>query len=148
MSTQTEATFASDAARELAAEHPDVELPERGSGSGGTLTKADVAKAVADQEPDSAQAPKVIAHGKPILTSGSGGPVVHELGALLAELGYESSVSRGENPFAIVDPSVLEAVQAFRRDHDVAEAVESFPEADRDRYVGPVTWQALLDATS
>jgi hypothetical protein len=97
-------------------------------------------------------APIVVDHGMPILTSGSGGPEVHELGRLLAGLGYETSVSRGENPFGILDPTVLAAVERFRQDYGVEEDPTGFGgnhDAGRvtaRNHVGPWTWEALIRA--
>lgn len=61
----------------------------------------------------------VITHPYPILTHGSSHQCVHELGRKLADLGYPSSVSRGENPFGTVDASLMTAVAAFRAHHGV-----------------------------
>jgi hypothetical protein len=169
-----EREFASDEARELAEQHPDLKLPAKGSAAEGKLNVSDVRKAVAEANPDADAAsssssrrgwgskgydgkqpwedggPKhePIVHGKPQLTSGSDGQAVIELGARLNALGYESSLSRGENPFAILDESVLDAVRAFRRDHGVREDPRGYTsESDADNHVGPFTWEALLAAT-
>lgn len=90
--------------------------------------------------------------GKPILSGGSAGPAVFELGRLLAEAGFETSISRGENAYGVYDASVQAAVDAFRADYDVEEDAAAFGAGDQGRrtaaaVVGPATWAALLDAT-
>lgn len=91
----------------------------------------------------------VIDHRMPTLASGSDGPAVLELGARLAKLGYESSVSRGENPFAILDPTLLDAVRDFRADFGVHDDYRTFADPDdAANHVGPFTWEALLRATA
>jgi hypothetical protein len=88
-------------------------------------------------------------HDKPILTSGSGGPAVFQLCNALNELGYETSVSRGENPYGIVDGSVATAVQQFRADRGVEEDAAAFGGEDLAKsHIGPATWIALRDAIS
>lgn len=92
-------------------------------------------------------------HGRPILVSGSAGPEVLDLSQRLAALGYDSSTTRGENPFLHVDQSVLAAVEQFRRDYDVQEDPEAFggdnPEGRRlaQAHIGPLTWAALIRAS-
>jgi peptidoglycan hydrolase-like protein with peptidoglycan-binding domain len=82
-----------------------------------------------------------------MLTSGSSNPAVDTLGRQLAELGYPNSVSRGENPYNIVDASVLDAVNAFRRDHGgLVEPNTPGPPEQASNWIGPVTWQAVRDA--
>lgn len=89
-------------------------------------------------------APIVLTHSHPILTSGSGGVEVAELCQQLARLGYKTSVSRGENPFATLDPSVMAAVNQFRDDYGVREDPDGFGgEAAARNHVGPYTWEAL-----
>jgi hypothetical protein len=85
---------------------------------------------------------------KPILTSGSGGEPVNELASLLHELGYQTSISRGENSFSILDDSIMGAVQRFRSEHGVEEDPSGFRDrAEAASHVGPWTWEALLRAT-
>jgi hypothetical protein len=60
-----------------------------------------------------------VTHHVPQLTSGSAHPVVHELGRKLGELGFDNSVSRGENPFGSVDNTILSAVNSFRQHYGV-----------------------------
>jgi hypothetical protein len=98
--------------------------------------------------PDSVS-PIVPAHGRPPLTSLSVGDGVRELGMLLAELGYDNSVSRGQNPFAVFDESIAAAVDAFRRDYDVEEDPSQFPRdsrANAQSHVLAWTWEGLLRA--
>ena len=95
--------------------------------------------------------PIVPAHGRPVLTGGSVGPDVIELGVLLGLLGYDNSVSRGENPQGVYDDSIDAAVEGFRRDYDVQEDPSQFA---RDRannarsHVAAWTWEAVLRAAS
>lgn len=89
-------------------------------------------------------------HGRPVLTSGSGGPSVAELGRLLGKLGYENSVSRGQNPFSVLYPDLMAAVEQFRRDYDIAEDPTGFGgdnpagQHEAQKHVGPWTWAAIL----
>jgi hypothetical protein len=98
--------------------------------------------------------PIVVRHNLPILTSGSGGPEVTELCRRLHSLGYETSVSRGENYFATVDQSVMDAVRTFRRDYGVREDPSGFgasggdPAQLADNHIGPWTWEALIRASA
>jgi hypothetical protein len=86
--------------------------------------------------------------GKPTLSSGSGGVPVAELASLLHELGYETSVSRGENSFSILDGSIMAAVDQFRSEYGVEEDPSGFrSRAEAATHVGPWTWEALLRAT-
>ncbi len=178
MSTETEPKFASDSARELAAENPKIELPKTGSAKDKSINSADVRLAIAklegdakpvDQDEDAKKSskssgfgslnykgkqpwedggPKVaITHQLPTLSSGSDGPAVLELGSKLAKLGYETSLSRGENPFGVLDASVLTAVKDFRRDYGISEDPSGYPvPTDAGNHVGPYTWEALLGA--
>ena len=90
----------------------------------------------------------VISHDCPILTSGSSHPMVHELGRKLGDLGFENSVSRGENPFGAVDQSVLDAVRHFRRQYGVAPDASGFDGDARkaDAHLDPWTVEAILRA--
>lgn len=102
-------------------------------------------------------APIVVDHGRPILTSGSidvgPGPAiagaVTELGQLLGLLGYPNSVTRGTNPFGVVDDSILGAVEKFRDDYDVREDPSSWSRngrANAESHIGPWTWEGILRA--
>lgn len=94
--------------------------------------------------------PIVIRHQCPTLTSGAAGPLVAELAQRLAELGYESSISRGENAWAVLDHSVMGAVQAFRHAYGVEEDPTPWGGRTPDAisraaaHVGPYTWEALI----
>jgi hypothetical protein len=81
-----------------------------------------------------------------VLTSGSAHVDVHTLGSILADRGYATSVSRGENAFGIVDESVLTAVAALRNAEQIAEedAVPGVPPHERARWIGPNLWDALV----
>jgi hypothetical protein len=88
--------------------------------------------------------------GLPLLTHGSQGPEVRELGQRLGELGYENSVTRGANPYGVYDDSVHAAVEGFRRDYDVAEDPSAFvrdPKAQSASHTGPWTQEAILRAS-
>lgn len=93
-----------------------------------------------------------IAHSRPTLSSGSADPAVVELAGQLHDLGYESSISQGENPFHLVDGSVLAAVRQFRRDYGVQEDPTGFGgdndhgRAVADNHIGPWTWEAIARA--
>jgi hypothetical protein len=101
---------------------------------------------------EQADLPVVPDHGRPVISSGSGGPEVRELGRLLGKLGYESTVTRGENPFDIADPSVMAAAQAFCRDYDVTEDPSAFGgdnPTGRDvaaNHIGTWVWEAIIRA--
>lgn len=93
-----------------------------------------------------------VTHTHPILTSGSADPVVHDLGRKLGQLGYPNSVSRGENPFGVVDQTVLNAVETFRQQYGVQEDPSPFGgKTDHGRrlaaaHIGPWTTEAILRA--
>jgi hypothetical protein len=78
-------------------------------------------KAAADLDPgaDNTVSPIVIAHKVPNLTFGSADQSVHELGRMLGAIGFPNSVSRGENPFGAVDPTVMAALVGFRNKYGV-----------------------------
>lgn len=91
---------------------------------------------------------EVTAH--PMLTSGSADvPAVTDLGRRLTELGFENSVSRGENPFGIVDESIIAAVVQFRRQYGVREPADGFggDQVEADRHIGPWTATAIVRAS-
>jgi peptidoglycan hydrolase-like protein with peptidoglycan-binding domain len=90
--------------------------------------------------------------GLELLTYGSQGPAVRDLAVRLGELGYSNSISRGsvDNAFNVYDESVASAVEAFRRDYDVAEDPSQFgrdPRASAISHVGPWTTEAILRAS-
>lgn len=87
------------------------------------------------------------AEGMPILASGSAGASVTRLCQQLAKAGFETPVSRGENPLAVLGAGELTAVQAFRRERGVSEDPSAFSggAVQAERCVGPWTWTALLE---
>lgn len=89
-----------------------------------------------------------VSHSLPILTSGSAHECVHDLGRKLAELGFENSVSAGENPFGTVDRSVLDAVRSFRRRYGVRPDPSGFGSDERlaEAHIDPWTAEAILRA--
>lgn len=95
------------------------------------------------------EADQVFAHERPVLSSGSAGGHVVELVHLLAELGYPCALTEGTNPFCILGPSELAAVESFRRDYGVREDPTAYPTDSETRtHVGPWTWEALYRATA
>lgn len=84
--------------------------------------------------------------GLPILSVGSFDPIVPELCAKLAELGYETPTSRGENPHAIIGKEEMQAARQFRRDHDVTDDPDAFAMDEADQHIGPWTIEAILSA--
>jgi peptidoglycan hydrolase-like protein with peptidoglycan-binding domain len=84
--------------------------------------------------------------GLPILSVGSSDPVVPGLFAKLAELGYDTPTSRGENPHAVVGAEELQAARQFRRDHDVTDDADAFEHGEADQHIGPWTIEAILAA--
>jgi peptidoglycan hydrolase-like protein with peptidoglycan-binding domain len=96
-------------------------------------------------QPWEADNPPALTQNHLMVSSGSAGPEVVELSALLAHLGYGTSISNGQNPHAIYDTGVSEAVAAFCRDF----GVEEDPQVRRARTedtVGPWIWEALVRA--
>jgi hypothetical protein len=154
---------ASPRAQELADEL-DVDLAEvEGSGKEGAITADDVREAAGVEASSSTSGwatkgysgeqpwddASELNHSQPVLVSGSAGPEVAELCTRLRHLGYESDYSRGDNPFSVLSPSVLAAVDAFRRDYGVAEDHRGYPggEAQAAIMVGPWTWEAVIRAS-
>lgn len=89
--------------------------------------------------------------GLPMLAQGSQGPEVRRIAVALGELGYSNSISRGsiDNAYNVVDDSVLAAIEAFRRDYNVAEDPSQFPrdpQANAASHIGPWTQEAILRA--
>jgi len=166
MPTATQTPFASDRAQEVATElgvsaeqlagvKPSsdngytVDDVRKAGGSGDASSSGWPSKGGKGKQPWEHGDTLVLAHGRPTLSSGSDGPAVADLATRLASLGYESSFSRGENHFGIVDESVLGAAQSFRRDYGVLEDPSGFPggEPEAANHVGPWTWEALLRVT-
>jgi hypothetical protein len=103
------------------------------------------------QLPDDERPP--VSHSQPLLASGSAGPAVNELCSRLLTLGYETSFAVGENPFGVVDATVLAAVKQFRGDFGVDEDPSPFGgETDEglrtaSNHIGPWTWEAIIRAS-
>lgn len=76
---------------------------------------------------------------EPVLVAGDAGEAVRELCRKLAAAGHETAVHRGETD-AVLSNDVYEAVQKFRRQHDVE---DELTEGDRLAVIGPATWAAL-----
>lgn len=96
-------------------------------------------------QPWEADNPPELTHDHGLLASGAAGAEVVELAALLAALGYETQISRGQNPHAIFGDSERAAVNQFRADYNVQEAPEVIA-ATIPSVVGPWTWEALHSA--
>ncbi len=96
-------------------------------------------------QPWEADNPPALTQNHLMLSSGSAGEVVVELAALLAHLGYGTTISAGRNPHAIYDAGVSDAVRAFCADYGVSEdpRVRSARTPDT---VGPWIWEALVRA--
>lgn len=98
-------------------------------------------------QPWEASNPPELTHDKGLLTSGEAGDDVVELCQLLANLGIETSTSRGENPHGIFDDSVRAGVEAFRAQYGVKEDPQVVA-ATIAAVVGPWTWEALSRAAA
>jgi hypothetical protein len=90
--------------------------------------------------------------GLPVLASGSADPAAHELFDALDRLGYETPISRGENPVGVIGPEEMQAVRQFRADYGVQEDPSPWggdnDEARRQAsaFIGPWTAEAILRA--
>lgn len=119
------------------------------------LNALGLSQAAAELEPGAPNtvAPVVIEHSYPILVSGSSDPSVQELGRRLAKLGYANSVSRGENPFGVVDETIMAAVHGFRQTYNVQEDPSGFGgdipygRQRAESHIGPWTWEAIVRAS-
>jgi hypothetical protein len=87
--------------------------------------------------------PPAIMHDRRILISGSAGDEVLELCACLGRLGYETSVSRGENALAVFGAAERTAVGRFRTDYGIEEDPAIISATTPDA-VGAWTWEALF----
>lgn len=96
-------------------------------------------------QPWEAENPPALTQNHLMVSSGSAGPEVVAIAALLAHLGYGTSISAGENPHAIYDTGVSEAVRKFCVDYGVAEDPQ-VRAARTDDTVGPWLWEALVRA--
>jgi len=93
-------------------------------------------------QPWEAENPPTITHDRRMLTSGTNGPEVAELGALLGVIGYPNPITAGQNPHAIYDTELAAAVRQFCSEFGVSEdpAIVAAMTAD---VVGPWIWEAL-----
>ncbi|HWW67813.1 MAG TPA: hypothetical protein VNY83_07485 [Solirubrobacterales bacterium] len=89
--------------------------------------------------------PPALTQNHLMLSSGSAGEEVVELAALLAHLSYGTSISAGQNPHAIYDSGVSDAVRAFCADYGVTEDPQVRAARTEDT-VGPWLWEALVRA--
>ena len=94
------------------------------------------------QDPDSGITPRA---GLPVLASGSADPAAPVIFAALARLGYDTPITRGENPVGVIGPEELAAVRAFRADYGVQEDPDAIV-GTPDSVVGPWTAEAILRA--
>ena len=86
--------------------------------------------------------PPALTHDRGLVCSGTAGDIVLELAMMLAHLGYQTSISRGENVHAIYGGAEREAVAAFHRDYGIQED-PAIIQASTPDVVGPWTWEAL-----
>jgi hypothetical protein len=110
----------------------------------------DLAELGIDPRDEDARTPVQPRAGLPLLTSGSQGVEVRELGQRLGELGYPNSVTRGENPYGVYDQSIHDAVESFRRDYDVREDPSAFIRDGKTQsatHTGPWTQEAIIRAS-
>jgi hypothetical protein len=96
-------------------------------------------------QPWEAENPPALTQNHLMLSSGGAGDEVVELAALLAHLGYGTSISAGQNPHAIYDSGVSDAVRAFCADYGVTEDPQ-VRQARTEDTVGPWIWEALVRA--
>jgi hypothetical protein len=96
-------------------------------------------------QPWEAENPPALTQNHLMVSSGSAGEVVVELAALLAHLGYGTTISAGQNPHAIYDTGVSDAVRSFCADYGVTEDPQVRSARTEDT-VGPWIWEALVRA--
>lgn len=90
--------------------------------------------------------------GLPLLVNGSADAAAAPLFSALAELGYPTPISRGENPFHVIGQEEMAAVRQFRRDYGVREDPSPFGgdnlggNSVADTHIGPWTGEAILRA--
>lgn len=95
--------------------------------------------------------PIVPIHGRPLLGPLTADPSVFELGALLAELGIETSVSQGTNPNGVFDESMINGVERFREAYHVEEDPSQWPTRGAENarvHCGAWTWEAIFRAVA
>jgi hypothetical protein len=83
-----------------------------------------------------------LAVGYPTLSSGSVDTAVVELTTWLQREGVDVPITN------TVTPDVMQAVVNYRRDRGIEDDAESIPggERNRDNYIGPDTWAAMVKA--
>lgn len=86
-----------------------------------------------------------LTQNKLMVSAGSAGPEVVELASLLGALGYSTTITTGQNPHAIYDTGVSDAVRAFCNDYGVSEDPKVLQARTADT-VGPWIWEALVRA--
>jgi peptidoglycan hydrolase-like protein with peptidoglycan-binding domain len=96
-------------------------------------------------QPWEADNPPALTQDHLMISAGSAGPEVVELAALLAHLGYGSTITTGDNPHAIYDTGVSDAVRAFCMEYGVQEDPKVRAARTEDT-VGPWIWEALTRA--
>jgi peptidoglycan hydrolase-like protein with peptidoglycan-binding domain len=96
-------------------------------------------------QPWEAENPPSLTQNHLMLSSGSAGPEVVELAALLAHLGFGTNISAGQNPHAIYDTGVSAGVREFCAVYGVAEDPQVIQARTPDT-VGPWIWEALVRA--
>lgn len=142
MSPVTEVN-ATDRAVELADEL-DVDLSTvEGTGTGGRIGADDVRAAASSSS--AAAGVDFDVHRCPPLVSGSAGPEVRELAALLNAAGHEVELG----PFSVLDAGVLAAVKAFRAAQGIEPDPEHVPDGNETSAANTVTaadWIALYGA--
>jgi peptidoglycan hydrolase-like protein with peptidoglycan-binding domain len=80
----------------------------------------------------------------------SQGADVLDLAQRLAALGYPSTISKGVNPYNVLDESVIGAVRSFRRDYGVRDDPSGYsrdPDHMADNWIGPWTSEAIRRAS-
>lgn len=96
-------------------------------------------------QPWEADNPPALTQNHLMISSGFAGPEVVELAGLLAHLGFGTSISGGQNPHAIYDSGVSDAVRAFCQAYGVEEDPKVRAARTEDT-VGPWIWEALTRA--
>lgn len=89
--------------------------------------------------------PPELSHDRGLISSGSAGELVVELGAMLCALGYTNEIGEGKNPHAIFGKSELDALEQFRKEFGVVED-PAITRATMPSTVGPWTWETLFRA--
>jgi hypothetical protein len=146
--TDTTATAGTDPA----AQDPNATAETRNDPAAGAPDPApDPAAAAPPPAPADAPAPadeeqgsetSRLAAGYPTLTSGSVDPAVVELTTWLQGEGVDVPITN------TVTPEVLRALVDYRRANDIEDDVDSVPggERNRDSWIGPETWAAMVKA--